>query len=134
VAQVYELFDGSGPGVYWFWCTSLGKWVIADLDTGRAYHVESFARIDLAPASEGRDRIDVMRTGVLGVVGDRALVEREEAIVFFRDHATDVRPDTFVMYEGGGRMSAGNRAYATIKDVSGIIGKIRQKRRGKEID
>lgn len=101
--QVYELFDGSGPGAYWFWHGQGRKWVVADLDTGVAFSADRMIRFDVRRSSGACGSIDraLSRRRVDGCrVGDTCLMKFDDALPFLRDHQDGVTNPTLFGSDG----------------------------------
>lgn len=128
--QVFEMFDGSGPGAYFFFHAGGRKWVVADLESGVSWAADRMVRFDirdnLCDLSELFD--EKVRRGRLREavrVGDRCLVPFDTAVPFFRDHKDDIDLKATVVYDVTGEASVAGAA--VLENLAGVVGRIGKK-------
>ena len=120
--HVYELFDGSGPGAYWFYAPGPKLWVVADLDTGKASHVKHLVRVDLTD-----DLAELaLHKVALAMVGPRAVVRRDDVLKLLRDYPSAFDPNTMITYEEDGTEFAGPKCGETLLRIAGTLRKAKR--------
>lgn len=125
--QVYELFDGSGPGAYWFWASSARSWIVADLDTGKSYQLPKLIRLDIRAGSEAEDILE-RKNSCLAKVEQRVLLTADDALRVVRDFVDDCDLVTVVEYTRTGEVDAGPMTGKRLATLAAILKKNRKQR------
>jgi hypothetical protein len=119
--QVYELFDGSSPGAYWFYAPGPQCWVVADLDTGKASQSKDIVRMDL---TDDEAELDTYKCA-LAMVGSRGVFTKDKALQLLRRYPDAFDADTMISYEGDGTQFVGPQCGKTLLKVAGTLRKMR---------